>query len=583
LGTAGRTVNIGSSEAAADGVNAIACTGCHVPEGLRAHHAANGVTLCAGCHPNDPAPQPENIAPPWYGSVINDITGTNLEPCNAIGEEQLAGDTIGLDNDGDNAYDTADPDCAINQPPVADPNGPYTGTIGVPVHFDGSGSYDPDGTIIFYEWDFGDGNTGGGVNPTHIYASPGLRTVTLIVVDDDGSADAASTTAEINLVNCPDTYEPDDNSTQSTALLPGVPQTHSICPVGDKDWYTFTLTAESEIVLETSGLSGDTRMWLFDSGLTQIEFNDNGGADLWSLIDRQCDNDALPPGTYYIQIDDFGDNNEIQSYDISLTATPCTCPVDIEAIYGLVTWYYQSILDREPETEGLEYWYTEMLRITALGLDIKEGFIALGKEFFNSVEYIEMDKTDEQYLEDLYWTFLGRGPDAGGKTFWLDQLAGGLSRNMVLNNFVFSPEFRDYMVGIFGDCGVRPEYNLLNDQYRGLLSRLPEDEGYIFWLGHMQTAQCTGEAAVRDLTSQIGLLFINSQEYIDKGRSNSEFLEDLYDAIQKRAPDLSGHLFWLGLLNSGALSREEVLQEFVNSLEFQGRVLEVIVAGCIVP
>jgi hypothetical protein len=96
LGTAGRTVNIGSSEVAADGVNAIACTGCHVPEGLRAHHAANGVTLCAGCHPNDPPPQPENIAPPWYGSVINDITGTNLEPCNANGEEQLAGLDIGL-------------------------------------------------------------------------------------------------------------------------------------------------------------------------------------------------------------------------------------------------------------------------------------------------------------------------------------------------------------------------------------------------------------------------------------------------------------------------------------------------------
>jgi hypothetical protein len=119
-----------------------------------------------------------------------------------------------------------------------------------------------------------------------------------------------------------DSFEPDDTSGQASSLFPGVPQTHNICPVGDEDWYTFTLTAESEVVLETSGPSGDTKMWLYDNGLTQIEFNDNG-AGFWSRIDRLCDTDDLPPGTYYVQIDEFSDNQEIESYDISLTATPC--------------------------------------------------------------------------------------------------------------------------------------------------------------------------------------------------------------------------------------------------------------------
>jgi hypothetical protein len=132
VGTAGRTVNPGSSAAAADSVNAIACVGCHgrledannvIPSngsgygaGLRQHHFINGVGVCEGCHgDSNPAvftPVGEDTMPPWYGSVTNDNTATNLEPCNAAGEEQLAGDTIGLDNDGDNAYDTADPDCA---------------------------------------------------------------------------------------------------------------------------------------------------------------------------------------------------------------------------------------------------------------------------------------------------------------------------------------------------------------------------------------------------------------------------------------------------------------------------------------
>ncbi len=118
--TAVRMVNTSSSGNAVDGVNAIACSGCHVGPGLRAHHAANGVTLCEECH-NDPTPATENIAPPWYGSVTNNLTGTNLEPCNANGEEDFAGSTLGLDNDGDNAYDTADSDCGVMCTPTSTP------------------------------------------------------------------------------------------------------------------------------------------------------------------------------------------------------------------------------------------------------------------------------------------------------------------------------------------------------------------------------------------------------------------------------------------------------------------------------
>jgi PKD repeat protein len=87
--------------------------------------------------------------------------------------------------------------------PVADPNGPYTdGVIGEPVIFDGTGSYDPDGIIVDYNWDFGDGSTGTGLTPMHIYAVDGTYTVTLTVTDDDGTTDIATTTATIE----PDTY-----------------------------------------------------------------------------------------------------------------------------------------------------------------------------------------------------------------------------------------------------------------------------------------------------------------------------------------------------------------------------------------
>jgi PKD repeat protein len=86
---------------------------------------------------------------------------------------------------------------AVNDPPVADPNGPYSGSVGSVVSFDGSGSSDVDGTILSYDWQFGDGTTGSGATPSHTYAVVGLYTVSLTVTDDGGLTDTASTTADI--------------------------------------------------------------------------------------------------------------------------------------------------------------------------------------------------------------------------------------------------------------------------------------------------------------------------------------------------------------------------------------------------
>mgnify|MGYP001811921989 FL=1 len=89
-----------------------------------------------------------------------------------------------------------------NQPPEADPNGPYTGTEGVPLSFDGTGSTDPDGTIVAYEWDFGDGTVipNAGPTPTHTYSAAGVYHVALTVTDDAGVSDSAGTTATIETV-----------------------------------------------------------------------------------------------------------------------------------------------------------------------------------------------------------------------------------------------------------------------------------------------------------------------------------------------------------------------------------------------
>jgi PKD repeat protein len=73
------------------------------------------------------------------------------------------------------------------QPVVADAGGPYSGTPGQAITFNGSGSSGP---ISDYFWNFGDGGSTHGVNPTHAYASAGTYTVTLTVFGTGGTHDS---------------------------------------------------------------------------------------------------------------------------------------------------------------------------------------------------------------------------------------------------------------------------------------------------------------------------------------------------------------------------------------------------------
>jgi PKD repeat protein len=91
-----------------------------------------------------------------------------------------------------------------NQPPVArftfSPTNPFVNQW---ITFDATASYDPDGSIVSYFWDFGDGATAAGSRVTKRYSAAGTYTVTLTVTDNRGATNSASQTITVTSPNRP--------------------------------------------------------------------------------------------------------------------------------------------------------------------------------------------------------------------------------------------------------------------------------------------------------------------------------------------------------------------------------------------
>ena len=87
---------------------------------------------------------------------------------------------------------------ALITPPIANfTYSPEKTVVNETITFDASSSYDPDGYIVSYEWDFGDGNTGTGEVITHSYSSAGDYTVNLTVTDNDGAVNSTDKTITV--------------------------------------------------------------------------------------------------------------------------------------------------------------------------------------------------------------------------------------------------------------------------------------------------------------------------------------------------------------------------------------------------
>ncbi|NHJ84551.1 MAG: hypothetical protein FK734_03765 [Asgard group archaeon] len=115
-----------------------------------------------------------------------------------------------------------------------------------------------------------------------------------------------------------DSYEDDDTFETAKTINLNTIQDRSIYPIADPDFLVFELDTFYEVKIKIENSTGDTRMWLYDFDRNQLAFADNNEpSDLNSTISFWM----LRPSFYFIRVEESGNDAEIDSYSIIISAT----------------------------------------------------------------------------------------------------------------------------------------------------------------------------------------------------------------------------------------------------------------------
>lgn len=272
----------------------------------------------------------------------------------------------------------------------------------------------------------------------------------------------------------------------------------------------------------------------------------------------------------------------------------------LQDIRAFVERFYETILGRDADAVGSNNWTDRLYSGVRTGADVARGFIF-------SPEFSSRDTSAEEYVETLYAAFFDRAADAVGLGNWTARIEdGAMSRAQVLEGFIGSKEFSvlaesfgirassppapsstaPVVTGVMdepsilsggpgnsslyvgtklGETGPR-EQDTFGEVYRlygATLDREPNIAGLINWFNALNSGLLSPESVARG--------FVSSAEFQSTyGDLNStDFVSLLYNNVLGRDPDAQGLVNWTAQLDSGNMSRAEVVLGFSESGEYR--------------
>ena len=113
---------------------------------------------------------------------------------------------------------------------------------------------------------------------------------------------------------------------------------------------------------------------------------------------------------------------------------PCAVCGEKSKVVQFVERMYTECLKRSAESGGLTYWSKELCNHTKTGKSLLDAF-------FLSEEIRKKNLSNEEYVRRIYKAMLNRDPDSGGLNYWVGELNKGKQATAVIAGFVDSKEF----------------------------------------------------------------------------------------------------------------------------------------------
>lgn len=188
----------------------------------------------------------------------------------------------------------------------------------------------------------------------------------------------------------------------------------------------------------------------------------------------------------------------------------------------------------------------------------------LSEELFASSEYVHRDRTDAQYVTDLYFAYLQRSPSADELQAGIEFLEKG--REGLRSELAEGHEFLGLAMRLYGLNAGDNERALLffEHLYLGALDRLPTAEESDTLIARVNTAAAQGQGQVVTEVKNIGREIFQSEEYQAKGTTNAEYVTDLFAGLLQRARG-DELVLWM----PGAGARLNMLNSFLDRAEYQ--------------
>ncbi len=280
-----------------------------------------------------------------------------------------------------------------------------------------------------------------------------------------------------------------------TGLIPGATYTYEVRAtnnIGDSLPATATATTEGEPP------SAPTNLMAVSVGSKSIKltWSDNSNNETGFKIFRDNELVATVPAnttsyvdtglvkgkTYYYEV--RATNEKGDSDPVSTEAMPVDPKIEL-----FVQRLYLKILNREVDPNGKKYW-TEKLQKGATATSV-------AKSFFNSAEFVDLQLSDSEYITRAYETLLNREPDPEGLVYWLHQKdVAGLNRNQIFYGLALSKEFSDLCQQTYGilaydaadlrEAFVERFYNLV-------LGRDADLGGVKYWTNELKSKRKSAE------------------------------------------------------------------------------------------